>query len=232
MTTARASIGVGIDVGGTRKGFHMVGIDGGMAIRRVQHAHSVNDALEVLREWGGRTSIPVVAIDSPCKWGINAGSRQAERDLKLCESKVHCFCTPSEHRADEHKAKALASGRNDFYGWVRNGMALFDALADDWPLYLGEYRQPTAIETFPQAVSCYLQGRVVKRDRRNRLQLVKSLANGAEQLGRDPDFIDAALCAIAARAFVANADTLGQTFQKFGNAPEGFIVVPRCSWRP
>lgn len=222
---------IGIDVGGARKGFHMVALGAEMRVQHISHAPTVEAVVAVLRAWRQASIVPVVAIDSPCAWSADGGSRQAERDLELGDRRIHCFCTPTRERAEEHLGRARANGRNDFYGWVRNGMNLFDALAEDWPLFRGTRQQQMAIETFPQAVSCHLQGAVVRRDRNNRLQLVKNLTTGAEQLGGDPDFIDAALCAIAALSFRVEADASGPTFHQFGRPEEGFIVVPRPNWR-
>ena len=230
MDQETPEIFVGIDVGGTRKGFHMVAVCADLRIVNVGHAQDAAVGVATLRAWQQTGKAPVIAIDSPCAWSADRGSRQAERDLKLGMKKIHCFCTPTRQRADEHLKQTKATGRNDFYGWVRNGMALFDALAEDWPLYRGVRKPRMAIETFPQAVSCYLQGAVVPRNRQNRLQLIKDLALGADQIGRDPDFIDAALCAIAARAFGADTDMGGHMTQQFGNPKEGFVVVPRSNW--
>jgi hypothetical protein len=41
---------------------------------------------------------------------------------------------------------------------------------------------------------------------------------------RNIDFVDAALCAVAADRFFKNE------FKGFGNNAEGFIIVPQCAW--
>ncbi len=208
----------------------MVALQLDMRIAHVTRAQDVSVAVATLHRWQQTSFVAVVAIDAPCAWSSDRSSRQAERDLKLGDKNIHCFSTPSRQKADEHLDKARTNGRNDFYGWVRNGMALFDGLAEDWPLYRGARKARMAIETFPHAISCHLQGAVVPRNWNNRLQLVRTLTTGAEQVGDDPDLIDAALCAIAARAFGAEVDADSPTSRQFGNPQEGFIVVPRQNW--
>jgi len=159
---------------------------------------------------------------------MDGGSRQAERELEIDGDKIHCFSTPTRVRAEEHLEHARQQGRSDFYGWVRNGMSLFHALADVWPLYRGECQFPFSVETFPHAVACYLEGRRVARGVRARRQLLDRVLAGpiSGQLG-NADFVDAALCALAARAFGGQQGGPGQTYRQFGNPQEGFIVVPR-----
>jgi predicted RNase H-like nuclease len=153
-------------------------------------------------------------VDAPSGWSQSDSSRQAERELKLGDKKIHCFATPTHDQA--------LADESGFYNWVFNGEKLYKELASHYPLFDGECREgPICFETFPHAVVCALAGRVVPakpktRNRRNVLLAqgydVKSLPN--------IDFIDAALCAVAAEEFRQGR------IKYFGGQDEGFIVVP------
>ncbi len=225
---------VGIDVGGVRRGFHMVCMAGDGHIIDTDQTADVPATLETITRWGGVQAIPVVAIDSPCGWSASGGSREAERSLEIGGQRISCFCTPTEARAGDHQQEALRRGANDFYGWVRNGMALFDAIAPYWPSYRGTSSQSVAIETFPHAVASYLNGGLMRAGVRARRALVSGWAGpgkGTEKL-RNADLVDAGLCAIAALAFVTQQHHLSKDRRPHGNEEEGFIVVPSLAWKP
>ena len=94
-----------------------------------------------------------------------------------------------------------------------------------YPLFDGQWSEgQMCIETFPHAVMCAMAGRVVsakpkatvrREALRKRGYKVSSLPN--------VDFVDAALCAVAAYEF------LNRNYQQYGNSGEGFIVVPASS---
>lgn len=135
---------LGIDVGGPRKGFHAVAMSG-----RVFEPRSFGRVDELVK-WVRELKPLAIAIDAPCAWSDAGGSRECERRLRIGEDRISCFSTPSEERA---------VGRG-FYDWVRNGLALYQALAAHYPLYTGsQTRGPVMCETFPQAVACMLAGR-------------------------------------------------------------------------
>lgn len=205
---------VGVDVGGSKKGFHAVALSDGT------FADTEKGSLAEIVAWIARTNPAVVAIDAPCKWSKEGGgrsSRRAERDLKLFETKISCFSTPT----------LKAAGARDFYKWVVNGQALYASLARTHPLFVGEHVNTTmCIETFPQAIACALAGSIVsaKQKSMRRRQVLEDRAYSPASL-TNIDFVDAGLCAIAAAAFHANS------YQQFGDADEGFIVVPGPTFR-
>ena len=206
MSAAKSTV-VGIDVGGERKGFHAVALQGGIFAATLAASDPA-----VIASWCRQMKAAVVAVDAPCGWSDGGASRLAERSLAIGTHKIHCFVTPTRARAN----------RSNFYKWVFNGERLYRQLAKHYVLFDGSRRAgPACFETFPHAVVCALAGRVVaarpKREtRRNALRQrgydVGSLTN--------VDFVDAGLCAITADAFVRGR------VQLFGNKVEGFIVVP------
>ena len=156
----------------------------------------------------------IVAVDAPCGWSQSTSSRQAERDLKLGKKKIHCFATPTRPHAEANK--------KGFFGWVFNGERLYELLVPHYPLFNGScLKDPTCFETFPHAIVCAFAGKVVpaKPKASNRRKVLRAR-------GYDPsplpsiDFIDAALCAVAAEEF-----RQGRT-KPFGGQDEGCIVVP------
>ena len=206
MSAAKSTV-VGIDVGGERKGFHAVALQGGIFAATLAASDPA-----VIASWCRQMKAAVVAVDAPCGWSDGGASRLAERSLAIGTHKIHCFVTPTRARAN----------RSNFYKWVFNGARLYQQLAQHYHLFDGARRSSlTCFETFPHAVVCALAGRVVaarpKREtRRNALRQcgydVGSLTN--------VDFVDAGLCAITADAFLRGR------VQLFGNKVEGFIVVP------
>ena len=206
MSAAKSTV-VGIDVGGERKGFHAVALQGGIFAATLAASDPA-----VIASWCRQMKAAVVAVDAPCGWSDGGASRLAERSLAIGGNKISCFATPTRARAN----------RSNFYKWVFNGERLYRQLAKHYVLFDGSRRVgPACFETFPHAVVCALAGRVVaarpKREtRRNALRQrgydVGSLTN--------VDFVDAGLCAITADAFVHGR------VQLFGNKVEGFIVVP------
>ena len=196
----------GIDVGGKGKGFHAVVMRNGILTAR-----AIAGAQEAA-DWCVAEGAQAVAVDAPMGWSTTGRSRQAERELRWEGSIIQCFRTPDA---------ATGSG-NPFYGWVANGMELYDCLAPHFARYDGTSRAGRVVfETFPQAVACALSGRVVsaRTKRATRRGLLQGLGFDQARL-KNIDEVDAALCALTALRFVE-----GRTMQ-FGNAAEGFIVVP------
>ena len=153
-----------------------------------------------------------VGIDAPCRWSADGRMRPAER--ALAGRGISCFATPGRGRGETH----------GFYAWMRNGMGLYERLGADHRLFDG--RGPAAgrvvFETFPQAVACALAGKVLsaKDKRRERRALLEAAGIATGALG-PLDYIDAALCALAAHRLA-----LGD-WEALGDAGSGFIVVPR-----
>jgi len=129
-------------------------------------------------------------------------------------SKIQCFKTPT---------RTYASGRT-FYEWVFNGEKLYQQLRYqlDYSLFNGvNHRGKILFETFPHAVVCALAGRLVPAQPKaiTRRRMLRDHGYD-DSLLKNLDFVDAALCALSAERFL-----LGRAHY-FGNAEEGFIVVP------
>lgn len=196
----------GIDVGGARKGFHAV------ALRDGAFEAEASTSPERIVAWCLARHATVVAVDAPCAWSRSSSSRKAERDLKLGGRKVHCFATPTRERA---------LGRH-FYDWVFNGEKLYRQLTKHFRLFDGDRRDGwICFETFPHAIVCALAGNVVatKPKATKRRAVLHDHGYDARAL-TNVDFVDAALCSVAADRFRAGQMTL------FGERSEGFIVVP------
>ncbi|MFA6902545.1 MAG: DUF429 domain-containing protein [Gallionellaceae bacterium] len=199
---------VGIDVGGTRKGFHAV------ALRDNTFERTSDPDPAVIVEWCLTQNATVVAVDAPCVWSREGSSRKAERDLRLFGEKLHCFATPRRERAKTNK--------KGFYGWVFNGERLYQQLQKHYPLFIGQRDyKAVCIETFPHAVTCALARQVVSAKHKAKVRR-EVLQSCGYDVGNLPniDYVDAALCALAADAFHNNI------FQYFGDSEEGFIIVP------
>ena len=197
---------IGIDVGGSGKGFHTVALRNG----RMDAQHFT--AATAVEDWCLEQGAEVVAIDAPCEWASSGSSRLAERALKAGGETIQCFKTPTQASAK----------RSAFYGWVFNGEKLYKRLKCHYQLFDGTRRRGKIVfETFPHAVVCALEGRVIparpKATTRRRMLRNQGYDDGPLA---NIDFVDAALCALTAERFL-----LGRT-RSFGNVEEGFIVVP------
>lgn len=200
---------VGIDVGGERKGFHAVALRGDTFVDKVTAADPA-----VIVTWCLDHKATVIAVDAPCWWSQTGKSRQAERELELSGEQIFCFATPTRERAENHK--------KGFYGWVFNGEKLYQLLTKTYPLFNGEgHKGPACIETFPHAIVCALAGRVASAKPKSLVRR-KALQDRGYEIGSlsNIDFVDAALCAVAADEFRKG------NYHSFGNREEGYIVVP------
>jgi predicted nuclease with RNAse H fold len=202
---------VGIDVGGKVKGFHAVALRDGIFVDK-----TTDDNPFAIVEWCCAKEAIVVAVDAPCRWSQTGLSRLAERELKLFGKKIHCFATPARERA--------ANNTKKFYDWVFNGERLYRLLENNYLLFKGVRRiGPACVETFPQAIICNMEGTIIsaKYKKQVRRQALKNRGYDTTNLS-NIDFIDAALCAVAADEFRKD------NYQCFGNAEEGFIVTIAC----
>jgi predicted nuclease with RNAse H fold len=201
---------VGIDVGGRRKGFHAVALIEG----RFRKQECFDEPKKVV-DWCLSLEATVVAVDAPCAWAIKGSSRAVERDLN--KRKIRCFYTPTKVLAEQNE--------KGFYGWVLNGQSLYDALKfSKYQLFDGNYREGrVCLETFPHAIVCALtKVGSAKPKKRKRLEaLLKAGYNRDLEALTKIDFIDAALCAVAADCFRK------KNFEPIGDRCEGFIVVPK-----
>ena len=145
--------------------------------------------------------------------------RSAEREL--ARRGIPCFATPGRERAEGHP----------FYTWMLNGMALYRSLLPDYPLLAG--RLPplgrVCFETFPHAIACALAGcRVRGSNKRSDRRAVLEAAGVPTGMLGSLDWIDAALCALAAGHLVQDS------FQALGEKEEedGLIILPDPTRRP
>lgn len=199
----------GIDIGGSRKGCHLVILRG----REVVCSINSQDP-EHLASQCNDFAVEVIGIDSPCCWGSPEQGRCAER--ALARERIFCFATPTRERAQ--------ANRSGFYGWMFNGERVYQTLAVTHPLlseerYLGG---KVCFETFPHAITCAMLGTNVASAKYKRLQRRALL----EDVGIDTrpltsiDALDAALCALTAEYL-----RLGWT-KAYGDAESGHIFVP------
>ncbi len=197
---------VGIDVGGVGKGFHGVALHGNGRLT----LHAVREA-QAAAAWCRALEARVVAIDAPCQWSLTGSARAAEKALAALG--IRTFATPRRAQAQGHP----------FYGWMLQGERLYEALRGSWRLFDGHAGPafPLCCETFPHGVACALAGGIVPGKHKARLRRALLQAAGIDVSRLSCiDFVDAALCALAARALL-----LGD-YQAHGDAREGFIVLP------
>lgn len=202
---------VGIDVGGSRKGFHAVAISGGDYASHL----STKDVDELAYWCHDIVRARVIAVDAPCRWSRDGRARPAERQLMA--KRIWCFSTPT-------RQQALVHPRNHF-GWMLQGEILFKALESTHTLCgtLADVdEKPICLETFPHAISWHLShGHATgSRKRRQREELLKSAGIDTTHL-TNIDLIDAALCAYVAYLVATGADCVS-----YGEPETGLIVVP------
>jgi predicted nuclease with RNAse H fold len=210
---ARSLCVVGVDVGGERKGFHAVALRGG----GLQGLHTTSDAPE-LAQWCRSLGAGMIGVDAPCRWSADGRARPAEREL-MAEG-IQCFASPSRERALEHPS--------NYYGWMLRGEALYRALEPSHPLASGlpSPGQRCCFETFPHAISCQLhrslglERAAASRQRLERRALLELCGLACGQLS-SIDWIDAALCALAADQAARGGPCL-----VYGEASSGVLIVP------
>lgn len=197
----------GIDVGGERKGFHAVVSKDGQ-----YHAKFKSQSPSEMASWVHSFNPAIIAIDSPCKFAVAGESREAERDLM--REGIRSFFTPTEEAA-----------RNSyFYDWVFNGKRLYEALG--FPIFFEKYESiGLCIETFPNAVEkLILKEKGIslsntKSKSARRRGVLDNTGYSTKELS-NLDFVDAALCSLAAYGFHI------KNYRLFGSSEEGFIVTP------
>ena len=201
---------IGIDVGGSRKGFHAVALTGAAYAARL-----ATSEVQELAHWC-RTVIgaQLIAIDAPCRWSSGGRARPCERELNAAG--IRCFASPTRQAALSHPS--------NYYGWMLQGELLYRQLELSHPLLAAlPASAPACFETFPHAIAWHLRGGQASaaHKRSQRTELLR-------QAGIDPapltsiDFIDAALCALAAHQLAS-----GRPCRAYGEAGSGLIVVPQ-----
>jgi len=204
----RDEVYVGVDVGGTRKGFHAIALQERAIMARL---HTL--AASEMGDWCNELGVLGIAIDAPCRWSRTGRARLAEREM--AKEKIFAFATPSRAEAETKQ----------FYRWMLNGASLYSCIESNYKLFDGHKpRKRFCVETFPQAVACALAGRVLpaKKKSANRLAVLESEGIATTTL-TNMDYIDAALCALAARYIGMGS------YRSYGDDEEGFIVVPSIS---
>ena len=189
-----------------RKGFHCVALCEGTVI-----AATTSTRAKTIVDWCFEVGAQVVAVDAPCRWSLAGRSRFAERDIRA-RTGISTFSTPNITVGKTHP----------FYEWVRNGQQLYRLLEKSLPLFNGEAGAgPQCMETFPQAVACALAQRILPAKRKCADRRDVLVNRGLEtSMLKNIDFVDAALCAVAALYLQNNS------FDCYGDDEEGFIVVP------
>jgi len=137
---------IGIDVGGSGKGFHAVALCNGQF--ESQHFTQAT----AVEAWCQARAAQVIAIDAPCAWATSGGSRLAERSLVAGMETIQYFKTPT---------RTSAEGRA-FYDWVFNGEKLYQRIRLHYQLFDGtNLRGKIVLETFPHTVVCALAGKLI-----------------------------------------------------------------------
>lgn len=204
MPSRRLTV-VGIDVGGTRKGFHAVALRDG-AFMEGSHRTTPSD----IREWCRDVDADIVAVDAPCRWSATGRARPAEREL--AREGIFAYATPT---------RGVAEAKS-FYQWMLNGAALYRLLQNEYKLFDGrKANERICLETFPQAAACALAGRVLPAKQKgiDRREVLRRAGIDTSRL-TNIDYVDAALCAV-----VAESVRQGR-YATYGDAQGGFIVVP------
>lgn len=198
---------VGIDVGDSKKGFHLVALRGG----HVFGVTNLTDPTEAA-EWCSGHEATIVGVAAPCGWSRDDESRGRDGERMLAALGHSAHSTPSRARAQQ----------NAFYEWMLNGERLYQALETDYPLFRGS-PTPTryCFETYPHLAACALAGRRLKAGDKvtDRRDLIRGAGIDDARL-TNIDFIDAAICALVAYS----ADL--QDCTMYGDASEGYILVP------
>jgi predicted nuclease with RNAse H fold len=204
MHAARHRV-VGIDVGGTTKGFHAVALRDGRLLDKLNTKNAAH-----IVAWCREQGAGAVGIDAPCQWSMTGRARPCEREIARLG--IPAFSTPS----------AIIGEVHPFYRWMVNGIALYRQLVSYYRLYDGgsRFSHPVCFETFPQAIACALAGkRLSAQNKRMDRRRILERAGIAEPL-TSIDEVDAALCALSAQHVLAGR------FTSYGDAAEGFILVP------
>jgi predicted nuclease with RNAse H fold len=205
-------IAIGIDVGGSVKGFHAVALRGGKLVGTY-----ATRSVSALADWCRAYDAGAVGIDAPCRWSETGRARACEK--ALAAEGMRCFATPGRWLGERHP----------FYQWMCHGIELYRLLATGFRLFDGRWPAtgPVCFETFPHAVACSLANRRLSAARKyaDRRRLLRAAGLSTVSL-TTIDLVDAALCALAAQSLLAG------TFRCYGEQREGFIVLPNRDCPP
>jgi predicted RNase H-like nuclease len=124
---------------------------------------------------------------------------------------IQLYSTPSDPQKQQ----------SAFYGWMKVGFMLFEALCSEYPLYREGQVGRHALEVFPHATAVALAGRHRPDGVKKRAWRKQILADqGYDVSGlRNSDLVDAALATVTAAYALRGASTA------FGDPDEGVIVT-------
>lgn len=151
----------------------------------------------------------IVTIDSPARWAP-PGGRATEHAMRKLN--VQLYATPS---SDSRSLKG-------FHDWMEAGIAVFEAVASDYPLFDGSDLHRRTIEVFPHASAVVLAGHLKPKEmgKHEWRQGVLSSAGVEGSRLRSGDLVDAALGALTGLLALEGRGCW------FGRPEEGVIVLP------
>jgi predicted nuclease with RNAse H fold len=180
----------GVDVGGSRKGFHLVVLDEQGICAGPQRCTAVDEALA----WLLRSRPSVTAVDSPAAPAPD-GERSRPCEREFLAARV-CQLRPTPDR------ETIEARQDAYYEWIERGFALYDALRQ---------AELTVIECFPTASWTRWAG---PRNGRSRAHWTREALARMPLVGLRARLNQDDRDAIAA-ALTARAHTLGLT-EEFG----------------
>lgn len=199
----------GIDIGGDRKGNHLVVLRGTEIVcnlRKLTPEHMLEKCLQF--------EVSAVGIDAPCQWRMGETGRQAEKTL--AKQRIFSFATPTRELA--------VASKSGFYGWMLNGERVYQAFAPHFPLFGngGATSGRVCFETFPHAITCAILGKEVASAKKKGTQRREILQREGIEIAslRSIDDVDAALCALTANFLLEGR------VETYGDESGGYIVVP------
>lgn len=195
------TVWAGVDVGGPGKGFHVALVDDSGLAEAIANPGSVGEAVALLE----RARPELVAIDCPRRPAA-AGEKSRLDERALAGVVCGIRYTP-----DEATIYGERPPGDDFYGWIKNGLALYSAL---------DAAGLATVECFPTASWTRWGGARAGRGRGEwSAAVLRSLAVPGLPARLDQDARDAIGAALTARA---HAQAL--------TSPFGDIVVPVASF--
>lgn len=181
---------IGIDVGGSRKGFHAVALRAGAyADQRV-----TPDLGELVHWCRAVIGAQLIAIDAPSRWSSDGRARPCERQLNAAG--IRCFASPSREAALSHPT--------NYFGWMLQGEALYRELAASHPPLTALPLAALPLEALPPA------GPEPVHPAPTDPAPVDPASAGPEPI--DPAPVDPASAGLAPRGLAASAPACFETF--------------------
>jgi predicted RNase H-like nuclease len=204
----------GIDVGGERRGFHLVSLQGA-AIKSTWATRDAADAAAWCIDQGAK----LVGVDAPSGWskGIAGEFKSREAERSIHSEGFHIFFTPTKEEGSKRA----------FSQWMLNGERLYAELVKHYPLYGGQSSAPPecCFETYPYIAACGLANKRMSAKNKNpeRREIIRS-AGIDPTLLRNQDYVDAGICALVAYSVHIDYCTA------YGHENEGFILTPPLNY--